>query len=276
MCILFIGLRKHPHYSLIVAANRDEYFSRPSETMHHWPDHPQIFAGRDQLKGGSWLGINKSGQFCAVTNLRTGRKPQPQARSRGQLVTDYLTRVTQSSPGKHIEIERFKSWLSNEFGYYAPFNLVFGDAEALWVFSSQNTNFTRLAPGYHSISNGEMDQVWPKMSLGVRRMTELIESSQSSPLALEPLQDLMTDTTQANTQTLPDTGIGEQKERLLSSIFISGQEYGTRTTTLIRSDDSRFDIMETNYGPLGLHKSISRFRIPIQKTSLQPSKSKRS
>ncbi len=90
MCILFLAINQHPAHPLIVAANRDEMFNRPCEPMHYWPDYPDGLAGRDSLKGGSWLGVNRSGKFSAVTNFRTGTAVRENAESRGELVQQYL------------------------------------------------------------------------------------------------------------------------------------------------------------------------------------------
>ena len=59
MCILFIAKNSHPDYPLIIAANRDEYFARPTEAPHWWPENPQLFAGKDVQAGGTWMGHNR-------------------------------------------------------------------------------------------------------------------------------------------------------------------------------------------------------------------------
>ena len=70
MCLIVIGWRVHPDYPLVVAANRDEYYARPSLAITRWSDAPQVIGGIDLEAGGTWLGMTDSGRFAAVTNVR--------------------------------------------------------------------------------------------------------------------------------------------------------------------------------------------------------------
>ena len=205
--------------------------------MHYWPDQPTILAGRDLLKGGSWLGINKTGDFCAVTNLRSTRAVDHQARSRGELITRYLA-------VKEPEFD-YVDHLSNHRSQYNPFNLIFGTPGQLYIFSSEKGVSKPLCKGFHSISNGEIDQLWPKMALGVKKMTAYIENNRS--IEFDPLSQIMLDQTQASDQQLSDAHYLSKKERSRSSIFIRDNDYGTRTTTLLIWTATTLRIRETNY-----------------------------
>ncbi|MGI9317893.1 MAG: NRDE family protein [bacterium] len=244
MCILFIAIAQHPDYPLIVAANRDEYFARASDPMRFWPDHPEILAGRDQQAGGTWLGINKGGQFAAVTNYRESSSFKSDARSRGELVTRFLAEGFQKDGGRN-----FHQFLESNYRYYNPFNLIYGDKHAVWAWGHAGSSPNKLTAGFHSVSNGPIDQPWPKMSRGVEKLTQYIQDSRS----IEPNQLLaiMQDTTQAEFGQLPDTGLDIAREQQLSSIFVRGSEYGTRTTTLIRFSSECIEISECNYDPAG-------------------------
>ncbi len=254
MCILFLAINKHPEYPLIVAANRDEDFARPSQSMHYWPDSPGILAGRDTLKGGTWLGVNSAGYFCAVTNFRTAESSDNEAKSRGELVHRYL---------KNEDTEKqFITRLQDDKSRYNPFNLVFGDRDKVQVFSSIDSSLHHLSEGFHSLSNGKVDQHWPKMSSGVQRLTELI--SENSKIELHKLNAIMRDETKADDHELPSTGVSLAVEKHLSSIFIRGENYGTRTTSYLLYSGNEIEIHETNYDSTTAVIDQQTFIIPIQ------------
>lgn len=237
MCILFLAINQHPDYPLIVAANRDEFFDRPSESMHFWPDKPDILAGRDALQGGTWLGISKSGRFCAVTNFRTGQKAKEDAPSRGALVTRFLE--TEDSE------EEFLAFLSESHQSYNPFNLVFGGVSGLSVFTSMDAKYVPLKSGFHSVSNGYVHHQWPKMDKGESKLAEVIANKKTIPI--DSLNNIMRDQTKADLEDLPDTGIDQSLEQHLSSIFIQGEEYGTRTTSYLFFNNREILLHELNY-----------------------------
>ena len=241
MCILFIAKNRHPDFPLIIAANRDESHTRPSCSMHYWQDQNNILAGRDLTKGGSWLGINTQGDFCAVTNFRTGRPVSETAKSRGELVQSYLS-------GQYNDIQ-YKQKLQDDHKQYNPFNLVFGDLDNLSVFSSEDGALKAMPDGYHSLSNGYFDQQWPKMSRGVQNLTNLI--NQQSDIAIGELNKIMQDQSKADTNDLPSTGVSQEIEKHLSSIFITGPDYGTRTTTYLFFSEKSILVTEINYNADG-------------------------
>ena len=254
MCILFIAIAQHPDYPLIVAANRDEYYSRPSEKMHFWQDHPGVLAGRDKRAGGTWLGVNKNGQFAAVTNFRDKLQLRKDARSRGDLVTRFLTGDYQQK-----DIYQFHHFLDTQHEYYNPFNLLYGDLQSIWAWGHVENTPTKLSPGFHSVSNGPIDQPWPKMSRGVEKLTRYIQKSDQ--IDSDKLLEIMRDPTQADLSLLPDTGIGSFRERQLSSIFVRSNDYGTRTTSLLRFSNTRIDITECNYSMEGTPTSLVDFTL---------------
>ena len=240
MCILFLAINQHHDYPLIVAANRDESFVRPSQSMHHWPDYPEILAGRDTLKGGSWLGVNLAGQFCAVTNFRTDGATNTRAKSRGWLVQRYLTNEATD--------KRFIASLQKTHRQYNPFNLVFGTPESISIFCSEDSSLHCLKDGFHSLSNGFVDQHWPKMSHGVQRLTELI--SRHATIEIDQLNAIMRDQTKAGDHDLPGAGVSQAIEKQLSSIFIRASDhgdYGTRTTSYLLYSKKNIRIYEFNY-----------------------------
>jgi len=157
MCILFLSIKQHPDYPLIICANRDEFHQRPTERAHFWQQYPHTLAGKDLQAGGSWLGINKAGYFAAITNIRTGNSPEVGKKSRGELVTWAL------KPNSIIN----EAWLQQYSQQYNPFNLIYGSLNNLACFNSILNEQTLLTEGIHAISNGSINDVWPKMTHGV-------------------------------------------------------------------------------------------------------------
>ena len=235
MCIVFLAIRKHPDYPLIIAANRDEYHNRPSETMDFWADHPHVLSGRDLKEGGAWLGVTRSGRFCTVTNFAVGTKAREDSLSRGQLVRRFLV----DEPAG----EEFGRYLSARDRRYRPFNLIFGHDTDLCTYSNRERRLRPLEAGYHSISNGPMDHPWPKMSHGVKKLTALID--RGIELDTDTLTRLMQD---RNPPAVDPDGNGGSA---FSPIFIRGDAYGTRATTCLLFGQSEIRVTESCYDPSG-------------------------
>ena len=253
MCILFIALNQHPSYPLVVAANRDEFYERRSQSMHYWPDHPHILAGRDEEKMGSWLGVNTDGKFCAVTNFRTGNIKENDKKSRGELITNYLR--------PDCDHDEFVSTLNETYNDYSPFNLVFGQRNSLDLFCSVNGEHKTITDGYHSISNGFLDDQWPKMGKGVLQLTKLVEKG--SMIDASALNSILRDETKALDDQLPSTGASREFEKFASSIFIQGETYGTRTSTCLLFSSHKIEIQEINYLAQGELLETQQFLVKI-------------
>lgn len=249
MCILFLAIDSHPEYPLIVAANRDEYHRRPTGTMAFWPDHPEVLAGRDLQMGGTWLGITRNGRFCAVTNLRSGTSRADVPSSRGELVKQFLT--TTQSP------ERFSELLCSTSDRFNPFNIVFGTPDRLLTFSSQDRASSRLPAGFHSISNGRMNETWPKMSHGVRELTVLVQQeSEISPAQLNRIMQSRTlHQRMTPSRNAPDNG----QDPFTSSIFIRGEQYGTRSTSCVLFRSNAIQVSEQRYDSEGAVTGTAEF-----------------
>jgi uncharacterized protein with NRDE domain len=243
--------------TLIVAANRDELFARPSKAAHFWDDISGMLAGRDEQAGGTWLGINPQGQFAAVTNFRIPSKFNSMARSRGDLATNFLTNDPEQD---------FYNNLETDFANYNPFNFVVGDAVNLSVFSSEASEFQKLTPGCHPISNVLPGDHWPKMSHGASALRSYLE--QAPEVDVSYLAGLLRDSTRGPHSELPNTGIGEQVEHALSSVFIDTQDflagkYGTRTSTVVLFNHKEIHFHEYNYQAGGALIGQQNFRVPL-------------
>jgi uncharacterized protein with NRDE domain len=224
MCVLAFAWRAHPRWPLVVAGNRDELHARPASPLARWdrPDH--LFAGRDLQSGGSWLGVTERGRFAVVTNLRGYGAPEPGRASRGALVTDYL-----SGDG------RFAALGEADLSDFNPFNLITADRERACFLSNRPENVRSvLAPGIYGLSNGALDEPWPKTMRLKEVLLEWIVTAATRP---EVLLDVLRE------ERLPGVGIDPAvpsdvpQEPSLSPIFIRNPVYGTRCSTVVAVDD---------------------------------------
>jgi len=234
MCILFIAIEQHPDYPVIICANRDEFHQRPTQSMHWWPEQG-ILAGKDLQAGGTWLGLSPEGGFSALTNFRRPTHFDEKKRSRGDLVVQALANNQHNT----------QQYLTNNSAKYNDFNLVFGRLNNLQAFDSVNKKFVALNAGFHSVCNGALDDIWPKMALGLDTLEGLIRSD---TIAIEALFSVMMNQDIAKEQDLPVTGISAKLESLLSSVFIQSPDYGTRSTTIIlQAKTGEIAVFDRNY-----------------------------
>ena len=164
MCLIVFAWRAAPERRLLLAANRDEQHSRPSQDAHWWPDNPSILAGRDLQAGGTWLGVSKSGRFATVTNYREQQAPRRNALSRGALVTDFLD--AEDDPLS------FANAVAGD--RYAGFNLLTTDGDQLVYFSNRGDDPVVLEPGVYGLANASLDTPWPKLTRSRERLAALI------------------------------------------------------------------------------------------------------
>ena len=225
MCLIVFANNVSDDYKFIFAANRDEFYDRPSEQAEFWSNHPDLLAGKDLQAGGTWLGITKQGRFAAITNFRDLKNIKNDAPSRGQLTLDFL--LSEMPPKEYYD--KIKPTLSN----YNGFNFLFGYVDALYYFSNKTEGLKKLEPGIHGISNAVLNTAWPKVEKSKRQLKSLIEQENIHPWEVLNLLD---DTTPAKDEELPDTGVGLEMERMLSPIFIKSEKYGTRSSTIITVD----------------------------------------
>ena len=227
MCLIVFAWKVLPDCPLVLAANRDEFFNRPSQAAHWWDDHPIVYAGRDLQAGGTWLGMNRSGRFAALTNIRRGGERRSEVRSRGELVAGFL----QST----ISAEEYLNSVRERAADYNGFNLLLGDHQrSFWFTNEGDTLVRQLEPGVYGLSNGSLDTPWPKVLRAKAQFSSLL--CQGAPD--DAYFEMLSDTTRASDGRLPDTGVSLEWERLLSPICIESPDYGTRASTLLRMDSS--------------------------------------
>lgn len=223
MCLVLLALRAHSELPLIVLANRDEFRARPTAPAARWEDAPELFAGRDLEKRGTWMGVTDGGRFAAVTNVRDPASlgPQPNARSRGALVADFLTgRDSGEAYGAALSRSEFPK-----------FNLLVGQGLDLFYLRDDRPGTERVPDGLHGLSNARLDVFWPKVELGLRKLRAVLDLPMTPTTA--PFFDILADEGQAEDDMLPKTGVPLAWERRLSAAHITGTEYGTRASTVM-------------------------------------------
>ena len=166
MCLILLAYDAHPLYRLILAANRDEFFSRPTAPAAFRDDSPQILAGRDLKEGGTWLGLTRTGRIAAITNYRDPRSERKDAPSRGGLVSGFLA--------GSMSVEEYLAFLKSEGTNFNGFNLIFGDMKRLCWFSNRGGEPQFLQPGIHGLSNHLLDTPWPKVSRGKEDLERIV------------------------------------------------------------------------------------------------------
>lgn len=240
MCLIAFAIDSHPDYSLILAANRDEYRARPTDPAGYWTDTPYLLAGRDRQAGGTWLGVTTGGKLAAVTNYRDPGQQVAAAPSRGRLVTDYLGDLSMTA-------DQLTRHLVQHADRYDGFNLLYGTISDLQYFTNRGGSSGAVQPGIHTLSNHLLDSAWPKAVTAKERLTRILEGPTFS---VEDLIQAMTDPAPFEDHQLPDTGIGLERERFLSPLFISGQNYGTRSTSVILAGrDGSVTFVEQSHVP---------------------------
>ena len=226
MCLLLIGINSNPNFKLIIAANRDEFYGRTTWPAHFWVDYPSILAGKDLKAGGTWLGITKTGKIAAITNFREGLKPKDNVPSRGLLTLSFLA-------GKISGNDYLTAVQKNAFDYDG-FNLILGSTDALYYFSNKQNLIEKLEDGIYGLSNGLLNSNWPKVVESKDKFRNALKSNFST----NELFEILYDQSLPDEKLLPNTGIDFQIERVLSSVFIKTEKYGTRCSTVITIDNS--------------------------------------
>lgn len=244
MCLIAFAWRAIPGIRLLVAANRDEYHTRPTAQAAVWQDAPHILGGRDLQDGGTWMAVTRAGRFAALTNHRTPAGPRAVTRSRGHLVSDFLLG---SGPA-----QAYCQAVAAQAGQYNGFNLLAGDGESLAYIGDHATMPRMVAPGIHTLSNARLDTPWPKAVGLADDMERLSSSTRGDDALVTALMDALADTATPADSNLPDTGIGLERERMLAPRMIVAPLYGTRSAcVLIVREDGRTRLDERSYDPGG-------------------------
>ncbi|HVC36879.1 MAG TPA: NRDE family protein [Gammaproteobacteria bacterium] len=252
MCLLVFAWKTHPDYPLVFAGNRDELHARPASPAGFWEDAPKILGGRDLQAGGTWLGVTTGGRFGVVTNYREGLNPEKTPRSRGELTADFLRGNTPA--------DTYINEIAKRAGDYGAFSLIVGDHGTLWYFSNHGAPEPRqVQPGIHGLSNHLLDTPWPKVTRSVASLELLLKRP---ALTCEALFTLLADRIPAPEAQLPNTGIGQERERQVSPVFVANPVYGTRCSSVIfLHADGSLRFTERRFDPAGHKLETRHFQI---------------
>jgi uncharacterized protein with NRDE domain len=169
MCLILFAHGAGEDFPLVLAANRDEFYERPTAPAAFWTEAPHVLAGRDLQAGGSWLGVTRTGRWAALTNYRDPPTSRPGRPSRGMLVSDFLT--GSATP------EQYLAAVAADAERYDGFNLLVGDPSGVHYFGNRMADGgepSRLEPGVYGLSNHLLDTPWPKVARGRTRLKALL------------------------------------------------------------------------------------------------------
>ncbi len=236
MCIVSLAWKAHPRWKFVALGNRDELHARPADSLVRWRNPGHLLAGRDVKAGGTWLGVSEQGRFAVVTNLAGHGNPNPESASRGSLLRDFL-----SGDGEYSDIKNI------EFSAFNPFNLITIANDQARVHSNRPGVFSKtLAPGVYGLSNGALDDPWPKSPHLNQLLKTWVSDGAENPAIL---LDILLDKTACQD---PADGKQQSLEPRKSPIFICGPLYGTRCSTIVAVDDQNQGLMiERRFAPSG-------------------------
>ncbi|MCU0450527.1 MAG: NRDE family protein [Bernardetiaceae bacterium] len=240
MCLIVFAWNLHPRYRLVLVANRDEFYARPTQAAHWWAEPPGLLAGQDLTAGGTWLGLTRTGRWAALTNYRDPAQFGRAARSRGELPTGYLAG---SQPPAY-----YLAQLHPQAATYNGFNLLVGDQDQLYYYGNYQGQVRPLAPGLYGLSNHLLDTPWYKVETAKARLHQQLAAPE---LTAETLLDLLHLPQPPPDEQVQRTGLPLAKERMLAPLFIASPDYGTcSTTSLLIDHQGRVCLAERNHNPL--------------------------
>lgn len=255
MCLIAVNWQPQAPVPLLIAANRDEFYARPTQGLHRWADQA-IVAGKDLQANGTWLGVSLAGRVAALTNYRDPSQNRLEAPSRGDITTAFLN--------SGDTCEAFLAELSLRAHSYNPFNLLVFDGRSLMGFESRHRRAFKLPEGVSVVSNADFNVAWPK----AHRLGEgVTHTLQQHPLALEGAADqaginalfaLLADRRLAPDAHLPQTGIPPEWEKALSAEFIHTPDYGTRASSVLLVGHHQARFLERTFDEHGFTGEVQQ------------------
>lgn len=246
MCVAAFAWRAHPDWLLVAIGNRDEYHDRPAAPLARWGDASGIIAGRDMRSGGTWLGVSQHGRFTLVTNRRGFGEPDPALASRGALVTDILAGSGAHADPRTVRLDAFN-----------PFNLIVADRQEAGFLANRPEEIrSRLAHGIYGLSNGALDEPWPKTLHLKGALLDWLNTGDDDEAALF---------TALASRAIPDLSIHPAQASDISAEardtapFIRHPVYGTRCSTIVAIDAAgRGTIAERRFDAEGIETGRTR------------------
>ncbi len=242
MCVILFALRQNKRYPFIVAANRDEYYNRPTIAADYWPDLPEVIAGRDKQAGGTWLGLGRRGRFAAITNHYEPGRHNPRLQSRGDLVTGFL--ITDES------LDEYSRKLDHSQESYNGYGLIFGSFAHLRYQTNRDSQIVNITEGVHGLSNHFLNTPWPRVEKGKRKLLEITQSEDQ--LEVEQLFHILleSDASSADHSEKSTSDILHAIDPAQMPIFIRLKDYGTRSSSVVLVDcDGTVTFEERTFDP---------------------------
>ncbi|NIL94874.1 MAG: hypothetical protein GTO71_10665 [Woeseiaceae bacterium] len=247
MCLVVLAFRVSADAPIIVAANRDEFHARPARDAGWWPEDPAIIAGRDLQAGGTWLGVHRSGRVAMVTNYRDAEPSSGAFESRGRLVADFLQGT--ENPLDYLAVI--------DTDAFAGFNLVVSDGETLAYLSNRGGGLRELPAGIYGLSNATLDTPWEKVERSKSQLAGLIDDGAIDD---ESLLRLLGDREKGPVEEALDDRLPFATAHAITAPFIITPEYGTRCSTVVRTDESgHWHFLERRFDAKGDTTGESRF-----------------
>lgn len=185
MCIVFVALQAHRRWSVVVAANRDEFVTRAADRVAQWECPHKLLGGRDAVAGGTWMGVNTDdGRWAALVNVAPplGLPVGEGAPSRGTLPTQYLTSGSAAEPARfaqEISMDpRTRSMAGHTLlvgsrGGCAAYVCNRGDAEGGGCRELQPGDIVALS---NDAVTSHSDSCWAKASRGKALLADILNS----------------------------------------------------------------------------------------------------
>ena len=255
MCLAVVAWQSHPDYPLVLAVNRDEFYTRSTRAASWWGQSVQLLAGRDEEAGGTWLGITRAGRVALLTNVRAPSERNPHAPSRGAIVVAALQGTQPAGEWLRAQAPKMQT--------YNGFNLLVAEPLAaarslprLAYYTNRRRHGPRMLPaGLYGLSNAFLDTPWPK----VVRAVGTFACALARRVDADALLALMADRQPVRDPELPSTGVPLEWERALAPIQIRAHGYGTRSTTVITvRRDSVVNFLERSFEPDAPHAHRDR------------------
>lgn len=253
MCLIAWRWQPADMTSLVLLANRDEFYARPTRALTQWPGSA-VIAGQDMEGGGTWLGATASGRVAALTNYRDPALMAAGRPSRGALVQGFLESA--------LDARAFLAELGKYAGQYNAFNLLVFDGQTLAGCESRGEVYRQvdLSPGVGCLSNADFVSAWPKVTRLQAALADALSEDEASD---QTLLALLEDRDVAPDALLPSTGIPLEFERALSAAFITLPTYGTRASTIVRVHDDSVTMIERSFEPDGSHRDVAMSRARV-------------
>lgn len=259
MCLLIFSYKMIPDVNLAVAANRDEFYARPTLPLGYLDNNRTVIGGRDLEAGGTWMGATTTGKFAALTNYRQGGAGKSGLSSRGEIVLDFLS--------SDISAEKFSTELFDKARKYDGFNFICCDGRQLVYFSNRGPEPQILGPGLYGVSNSLLDVPWPKVKRAKQSLAPHLTGDVSIDIAQagrDEIINMLQDQHVPADEDLPDTGVGLSWERTLGSIFIDSPGYGTRSSAIVFMTDKNAVFHEATYVREGETRQINWKSMSLQ------------